>query len=63
MPRVIDRILGGRKPEAIGALVKTLSREADSDPAALEKCLATLTVRLGNREIHADQLGPLQEPA
>ncbi len=60
MPRVIDRILGGRNPQAIGALVKTLSSEADSDPAALEKCLATLTVRLGNHEIHTDQLVPLK---
>jgi putative heme-binding domain-containing protein len=61
MPQVIDRILAGRNPAAIGALVKSLSGEAESDPGTLEKCLAALTVRLGNHEIHADQLAPLKD--
>ncbi len=60
LPRVIDRILASRDAEAIAALVTALSTKADSDPAALERCLATLTVRLANHEIRADQLQPLK---
>jgi putative heme-binding domain-containing protein len=60
MPRVIDRILGGRNPAAIAALVSTLSSEADNDPATLERCFATLTTRLATREITPEQLAPLK---
>ena len=60
MPRVIDRVLGGRHPAAIGALVNLLVSEAKSDPAGLQKCLAALTTRLETREISAAQLAELR---
>ncbi len=60
MPQVIDRILASRNTDAIGVLVQTLSDEATAEPQTLEKCLATLTTRLANREITAAQLKPLK---
>jgi putative heme-binding domain-containing protein len=61
LPRVIDRILAGRNPATITALVKTLSAEAQSDPQALEKCFATLATRVATREITPEQLRPLKD--
>ncbi len=60
MPRVIDRLLGGRHPEPIAALVAMLTAEANSDPVLLQKCLAALTGKLENHEIAADRLAQLR---
>ena len=43
MPRVIDRMLGGRRPDADrGAGAIACSTRRHNDPAALQKCLAAL---------------------
>jgi putative heme-binding domain-containing protein len=60
MPRVIDRVVGGRHPESIAALVAVLSDEATLEPQGLEKCLAALAKKLENREITPEQLAELR---
>jgi hypothetical protein len=60
MPRVIDRVLGGRHAASIGALVQSLAAEAASDPATLAKCLLSLTGKLENHEITSQQLAELR---
>jgi putative membrane-bound dehydrogenase-like protein len=60
MPRVIDRLLSGRNPEPIAALVAVLSAEAKSDPVLLQKCLAALTGKLENHEIAPERLAQLR---
>ena len=60
MPRVIDRVLGGRHPAAIAALVNLLVSETKSDRGDLQKCLVALTTRLETREITSEQLVDLR---
>jgi putative membrane-bound dehydrogenase-like protein len=60
MPRVIDRILAGGRQAAIVGLVKMLSSDAQSEPASLEKCFATLTARRETRELTSERLAALR---
>jgi putative heme-binding domain-containing protein len=60
MPRVIDRMLGSRHPSSVLALVKTLSLDDETDRQTLDKCFASLTARLGHREITPEQLRELR---
>ncbi len=45
---------------ALVALVNRLFGEAQTDPAALQKCLSTLTAKLEHRELRGEQIAALR---
>ncbi len=60
MPRAVDRVLALHDPRPIAALVKRLESNAQSDPAALTKCLQGLAHKFQTREVTAAQLAELR---
>ncbi len=60
MPHAVNRVLALRDPRPIAALVKRLEGKAQSDPAALAKCLQGLAHKFETREVTAAQLAELK---
>ena len=62
MPHAIDRVLGLHDPRPIAALVKRLEGKAQSDPAALAKCLQVSGAQVRNARSHGRRNWPQLRP-